>query len=235
MTRIPIKLPDGYVLALNDKVVKRTPIILTHISWEEFYESLYKLLQYAAKNIYFKYESVCKARCLDVDDLFQEAQLVAVDCWIKYHTKDTEDLMAMTRSSIWRHLRDIVHKKAYVQVDIDNLSQTDEPYEEPNYDEEIDTQIKLVEIKKLLQNEPTSLRILQEYISPNEITLACMHKDMQDKMAQVEKGLLPPNLNPKSLKITKAIVKRSLRIQGIYDFDNAFKTLKQTIRKVFSR
>ena len=232
MIRTPIKLPDNYVLAANMKLIQRTPIKIPQLTWEEYYSSLYKLMQYAAKNIYYKYETVCKARCLDIEDLFQEAQLVSVDCWIKYKDKSETDLLAMTRSSIWRRLRDIVHRKAYQQVDIDSLNE-DEPYEEPDMDSDIDTNIKLDKVKSILKDEPVSLRILQEYISPNMVTLACMQKDMQDRIDKVQSGLLPVNLSPKTLRVTKQIIKRSLQIQGVRNFDNAFSLLKQTIRQVF--
>ena len=232
MIRTPIKLPDNYVLAANMKLIQRTPIKIPQLTWEEYYSSLYKLMQYASKNIYYKYETVCKARCLDIEDLFQEAQLVSVDCWIKYKDKSETDLLAMTRSSIWRRLRDIVHRKAYQQVDIDSLNE-DEPYEEPDMDSDIDTNIKLDKVKSILKDEPVSLRILQEYISPNMVTLACMQKDMQDRIDKVQSGLLPVNLSPKTLRVTKQIIKRSLQIQGVRNFDNAFSLLKQTIRQVF--
>lgn len=205
--------------------VQRTPILLEELSWDEIYEKLVNYIKFAAKQVSDQYNT---GGWQNVEDLFQEGQLLLYHCYTVYKYKPLNEFEALFKASLWRKLREIGRKPQFITVDIEDAY--DIGYSD-DVTEDIYEEFKLQQMAEMLESTPIALTILKEFVNPSTRTLweASMDVARKQMLKDQNYGISVP----KSITIKGVHIQRALEIPKTVFTEN-FQTVKQVVGKVYS-
>lgn len=205
--------------------IQRTPVVLEELNWDEIYEKLVNYIKFAAKNVSDQYGT---EGWQNVEDLFQEGQLLLYHCYTVYKYKPLNEFEALFKASLWRKLREIARKPQFTTVDIEDAY--DIGYSD-DVTEDIYQEFKLQQMAEMLESTPIALTILKEFINPSTRTLweASMDVARKQTLKDQDYGVAVP----KTITVKGVHIQRALEIPKTVFAEN-FQTVKQVVRKVYS-
>lgn len=207
--------------------IKRVPIIIPRLPWDEVYNKFIRLIYYAARQVHNTYHTE------PVEDLEQEGQLILYRCWLLYGDRPWDDFIPAFKAAMWRKLRE-VSRKLRPTPDLETMTENGyEPSVELPFDEMLEDNAKLKKIYKMIEDQPLVCTIFQEFMSPSEDTVWEGKMDWARKHMVSSQGY---NVSvPKSVMITKKVIKRMLHKKGVLnsDFDRAISTLQSVLANVY--
>ena len=195
------------------------------LSQEEVFKKFENLVKYAAKQVSSTSDmSYCG---MDSQDLYQEGMMLLYKCWLNYQNKPMEEFKAIFSTSLFRGLKKMVNKPAFITVDLEEVY--DLGYTE-NTLEEMYMEFGMKNLAELLKEDYIALAILHELIEPSERTIWEMKMDTFRK-EQVRKQGCKVNVNNQA-KVKMLHIKRALDITQ-KQFDEGIYRLRQLAKQVF--
>ena len=227
ITKTPtvIKKPILNVTRTPITGIVRTPIFENPVLvWDEIYDKLVNYIKFASRQVSEQYQT---GAVDSAEDLFQEGQLLLYHCYELYKNKPLNEFCALFKSSLWRKLRDIGSRKAFIQVDIEEayeLGYTDSVAEDM-YEE-----YKLKHLADMLESNPLALTILKEFINPSDRTVWEAQMDVARKSMLREQNYKVSV--PSSVEIKAVYIQRAMEITKAR-FNEALKFVKQCVSEVY--
>lgn len=212
--------------------IERLPIVglssdtTEELQWDDIYSQLVNYIKFASKQVAGQYET---GVVNSAEDLFQEGQLLLYHCYTIYKNKSMNEFSALFKASLWRKLREIGKKKAFIQVDIEdayNLGYSDSVVEDM-YQE-----YKLQQVASLLENSPIALTIFKEFVNPSNRTLWEAEMDVARKQSIKDQNYSVAV--PKSIQIRGVHIQRALEIPKVR-FNENFKLVKNIVSSVYGK
>lgn len=144
---------------------------------------------------------------ISAEDLYQEGNMLLLKCFEKYKHKGQEELLTIFKTSLWRHLRQIVNKPSHTVVDIEeayDLGYTEDVVEK------MFVECGLEHLEEMLKHDEIAQAILRELIQPSEKTIWEAHMDIARKKMLKSQG---KRVNvPQSARVKMTHIRRSLEI-----------------------
>lgn len=212
--------------------VERIPVVgvvqqepQEELNWDDIYSQLVNYIKFASKQVFSQSsDSVVNS----AEDLFQEGQLLLYHCYTLYKTKPLHEFSALFKASLWRKLREISGKKAFITVDIEDayeLGYTNDVIEDM-YNE-----YKLQQVADMLENSPVALTIFKEFINPSSRTLWEAEMDMARKSMLREQNYRVAV--PKTIIIKGVHIQRALEIPKV-KFQECFAVVKSCVSSIYT-
>lgn len=204
--------------------MKRTPIIVPTLSWEEIYDKFVNLIKYASGQVIQNTNS----GLISSEDLFQEGQLLLYECFMKYGNKSMEEFTYLFKASLWRKLRDVCNKESkWVLVDIEDaydIGYTDEVVENmyENY--------LYQQVAEILKDSPIALTIFKEFVNPSLRTVWEAKMDVARKEMSKLQGKL--KYSPNNVVINKTHIQKALEVSTRV-FNENFNMVKDAVSVVY--
>lgn len=229
-------IPTSSKTSLSDVVripitgIERVPIIGTQtadttkeLQWDDIYSSLINYIKFASKQVYTQSNNTLYS----AEDLFQEGQLLLYHCFTIYKHKPFNEFSALFKASLWRKLRELCGKKAFIQVDLEDAY--DLGYSEDVL-EDLYNEYKLQQVASLLENSPIALTIFKEFVNPSSRTMWEAEMDVARKATLKEQGYSVAV--PKTVQIKSLHIQRALEIPKVR-FNEYLKIVKSCVSSVY--
>ena len=204
--------------------IVRTPITGVLLKWDDVYSSLVNYIKFASKQTFQQNSS---SAINSAEDLFQEGQLLLYHCFSLYNDRPAEEFNALFKASLWRKLREVCNKKAFIQVNLEDAY--DLGYSQ-DVVEDLYNEYKLQQIAEMLEKSPIALTIFKEFINPSSRTLWEAEMDIARKMMLKEQDYKISI--PRTVHIKGTYIQRALEIPKV-KFNEQLKLVKQCVSEVY--
>lgn len=214
--------------------VERVPIVgviqqepQEELNWDDIYSQLVNYIKFASKQVFTQYSS-SDGVVNSAEDLFQEGQLLLYHCYTLYKTKPLNEFSALFKASLWRKLREISGKKAFITVDIEDAYELGYT---STVIEDMYNEYKLQQVADMLESSPVALTIFKEFINPSSRTLWEAEMDVARKSMLRDQDYRVAV--PKSITIKGVHIQRALEIPKV-KFLECFAMVKSCVSSVYT-